>query len=354
MGFPMIRAGVAVLIGVVPVFADVPLVVEMVSADLVSYERDYLLTGEIVPRDSLSVSFRSGGRVSRVEVAEGDVVAAGAVLARMEAVQFEQALRAAQAGVSTASADRDQAIEDLQRQESLLERGATTRISRDNAADALRVAEGALVQAQADLDRARKAMDDTVLTAPSAATVTDRLVEPGQVVGAAQPVVELALGTTLDALFDVPEVMLTVPSTGHRVELTPMNDPSAEVFYGEARVVSPLVNPATGAVAVTLSVEGASDSVQYGDAVRGLVRQMDPPAIALPHTALSATADGPAVWVVDPDSMAVSLQQITVDRYETGRVVLADGIEVGTLVVTRGAHLMYPGRIVQAAKGAGQ
>src|SRR5690606_20162344 len=130
--------------------------------------------------------------------------------ARMDSVQQEQALRAAEAGLQTAAADHRQAAENLDRQETLLERGATTRIARDGAEDSLRIAEGALAEAQATLDRARKALDDTVLTAREDATVTRRLAEPGQIVGAAQPVLELALDAGIDAVFDVPEVLLTV------------------------------------------------------------------------------------------------------------------------------------------------
>ena len=236
--------------------AEEPLPVELFTTTLSTQTLTFSLTGEVVARDTLRASFPSGGRIAQMQVEEGDHVASGAVLAQMDSVQQAQALRAAQAGLSTAQANHTQAIEDLDRQDTLLERGATTRISRDSAEDALRIAEGALTQANADLDRAQRALDDATLTAPTNATVIKRLAEPGQVVGAAQPVLELALG-----------------------------------------------------------------------------RQID----------------GPAVWVVDPDTMAVSLRSITVERYETGWIILSGGLEENEQVVTRGAQLLYPGRIVRAA-----
>lgn len=330
------------------VYAQEPLTVEIVTAGSVVLEREISLTGEIVARNSLSVSFPSGGRIDSVEVREGDKVEAGAVLARITAIQQEQALRAARAAVSTATADRDQALEDLRRQEALLERGATTRVARDNAADQTRVLEGILAQARADLDLAEKALEDTVVTAPEAATVTARFAEPGQVVGAVQPVVELALGSAVDAVFDVPESVLTSATHVQDVRLYPLGRPDQE-FIGTVRELSPLVDPATGTVTVKVSVATKPAGIEYGDAVRGTTTESVVQSIVLPYRAMSATADGPAVWIVDPTTMTVSLQQITIDRYETGRIVIKDGIEVGAMVVAAGAQLLYPGRLVQPA-----
>jgi len=346
---PKLHLMIALMMWLTPVYAETPLVVDVVTAQTTADMQQLALTGEIVARDALGASFASGGRVAEVFVDEGDTVSAGTSLARIESVQQEQALRSAEAGLATAEADQRQAVEDLKRQTSLLERGATTLILRDNAQDALNIAQGALTQAQAALDRAQKALDDTILLAPQDATVTERAVEPGQVVSAAQAVFQLALGEGIDAVFDVPEVLLTGEGPATAIELSLIDRPSV-TFNGETREVSPLVDPTTGTVAVTVTVLDAPEIASYGDAVRGMATKQRAPHIVLPHSAMSVTVDGPAVWVVNPETMAVSLRQITVDRYETGRIVLAGGLEDGTLVVTRGAHLLYPGRLVQFAE----
>lgn len=120
-------------------------------------------------------------------------------------------------------------------------------------------------------------------------------------------------------------------------------------FTGTLREVSPLVDAAAGTVAVKITIDDSHPYLTYGDAIRGTVTVTDAPRITLPYTAMSATAEGPAVWVVDPDTMAVSLRPITVERYETGWIILSGGLEENEQVVTRGAQLLYPGRIVRAA-----
>ena len=328
--------------------AEAPLPVELFTTKSSTQTLTFSLTGEVVARDTLRASFPSGGRIAQMQVEEGDDVEKGAVLAQMDSVQQAQALRAAQAGLSTAQANHTQAIEDLDRQDTLLERGATTRISRDSAEDALRIAEGALTQANADLDRAQRALDDTTLTAPSKATVIKRLAEPGQVVGAAQPVLELALGRQIDAVFDMPEVLMATPRSIDDIDLSLIDRPDTH-FTGTLREVSPLVDAAAGTVAVKITIKETDPFITYGDAIRGTVTVTDAPRITLPYTAMSATVDGPAVWVVDPDTMAVSLRSITVERYETGWIILSDGLEENEQVVARGAQLLYPGRVVRAA-----
>ncbi|MGB3314404.1 MAG: efflux RND transporter periplasmic adaptor subunit [Albidovulum sp.] len=326
--------------------ADTPLTVEILTARSVADERTYSLTGEVRARDTLSASFPAGGRIADILVETGDVVTTGAKLARLDSVQQEQALRAAEAGLSTAGADHGQAIEDLQRQEALLERGATTRIARDSAEDALRITEGALAQAQAELDRAEKALNDTVLRAPGDATVTRRMAETGQVVGAAQPVLELALASGFDAVFDVPEGLLTLGPPPESVTLNPIGAPDT-TFQGHIDEVSPVIDAQTGTVAVTVAIDTPPPGLAYGDPVRGTVVRIAPAHVTLPYSVITATADGPAVWQVDPDTMAATLLPVRVDRYETGQVIIADGIEDGTLVVGNGQQLLYPGRVVQ-------
>jgi len=331
-----------------PAFAEDPLLVGVATVHAMQDSRTLVIVGEMLARDTFSPSFPTGGRIAEVDVQEGDVVTVGAVLARMDSVQQTQALRVAEAGQARAQADYSQAVRDLERQAALLDRGATTRIARDSAEDAQNIALGALTQAQAALSRAQRDLDDTVLRANSAATVIARHVEPGQVVGAAQQVLELAQGTEMDAVFEVPEAVLTQRNDPN-IGLSLLHQPG-DIFYGTVREVSPLIDQRTGTVKVTVSVTDVPQGATYGDAVRGTTQSAPTESIALPYTAMMAYQKGAAVWVVDPVTHAVALHPITVDRFETGKIILKSGVSEGDIVVTKGAQLLYPGRIV-AFKG---
>ena len=322
-----------------------PLRVNSVVAKLESQTQVLSLTGEIVARETLTAAFPSAGRIEDVLVRVGDTVTKGQVLARVEQIQQQQSLRAAQAGLTSAQAGQTKAQQDSTRLDALLARGAATRSERDAAADSLRAADAQVMLAQAELDRAQKAMRDIELLAPEAATVTDRMAEPGQVVSAAQPLLQLVVGDRFDAVFNVPESVLTDPAKTSEVRLAALDRPAQSVT-GTIREISPLVHPQTGTVKVTVSLEAPPAGLSYGDPVRGTVMQQMRDAISLPWTAISVLDGKPAVWVVNPEDNRVKLQTVQVRRYEEGRIILDSGLEAGAIVVTKGAQLLFPNRLV--------
>ncbi|TMV70727.1 efflux RND transporter periplasmic adaptor subunit, partial [Thioclava sp. BHET1] len=254
---------------------EAPLGVQIITAKLSEDRKTLTLTGEIAARDTLSASFPTSGRITEMRASRGDHVKQGDELARIDSVQQEEGLRSAQATLASAQAALTKARDDASRQDNLLATGATTRSARDSAADDLRAAEATVAQASADLDRAKKALSDTVLLAPADATVTDRMAEVGQVVSAAQPVLELALGNRFDAIFQVPEVSLaTAPRTIPVITLWPVGQPDRH-FTGMVREISPLVDATQGTVKVKVSVDSLPKGVGFGDAVVGQVSTKD-------------------------------------------------------------------------------
>lgn len=331
-----------------PLWAETPLTVEILTTHTLADVLHYSQTGEIAARRSVNVSFPTGGRLAEILVQEGQSIAQGTLLAQIEAVQQEQGLRAAEAAKAIADADFRQAQEDYNRQAALLERGATTRISRDNAEDRLRVTQSALIQSQAEMEVALSALGDTELRATEAAIVIDRLAEAGEVVAAALPIFTLALGDGIDAVFHVPDTLLSNQITQTTVTIHPLEKDGAP-FVGNVREISPLVDATTGTVEILVSIPNPPAYVTFGDPVIGQVSIQGPASITLPFTALSATDSGPAVWVVDPNTMRVSLRAVTVGRYATSSIIITEGLKDGEQVVARGAQLLFPGRTVVAA-----
>jgi multidrug efflux pump subunit AcrA (membrane-fusion protein) len=74
------------------------------------------------------------------------------------------------------------------------------------------------------------------------------------------------------------------------------------------------------------------------------------PVVALPLSALFEQKGTPAVWVVDERSGCVALRPVTVARYETDIIVIADGLTKGDVVVTAGANTLRQGQKVRIAE----
>lgn len=324
--------------------------VEIVTAESAPVQRLLAITGEIEARDNVTVAFPAGGRLIELTAVEGAHVQKGALLGRTDPVQAEQNQRAARAALTGAEAEARQAADEAARQDNLLKQGASTRARRDTARAAADAAEAKVAAARATLDRADKALADTELRAPAEAIITARLAEPGQVVGPAQPVLEVATSAGYDAVFDVPEGYLARPHELSRQVWMSLVDINAPPFRGVVREVAPRVDPARGTVRVRIGIEGIPPGVALGAAVRASASMTDGARITLPVWSLTSLDGKPAVWVVDPATQAVSPRAVTLLRHDTMGLVVEDGLHPGEQVVGRGAQLLYPGRRVVAAE----
>ena len=89
-----------------------------------------------------------------------------------------------------------------------------------------------------------------------------------------------------------------------------------------------------------------------GAAVVGEGRFQTRKLVMVPWSALSSGNGQPAVWIVDPRTKTVSLRPITVEGYETGKVIVREGLQPGEIVVTAGVQLLRPNQVVAFTEGA--
>lgn len=329
--------------------ADQAIRVRLYTVETTQLATDMQLSGEIKAVDALQLGFRQGGRVTEVLVEEGDRVASGQPLARLASVQQDQALNVAEAGLSSARAGHEQARQASERAAALLSRGVGTRAAADQAEQALSQAEGVLERSVSAVDQARRAVQDAVLRAPQDAVVTSKSVAPGQVVAAAQPVLNLAALTGLEAVFRVADDPMLRDILGTRIRLETL-DIQRPTMFGDVTEVSPLVDPETGTVTVRARVQTAQKGTSLlGASVRGYLDVALAQGAAVPWTALVRQGDQPAVWTVGQDDR-VTLTPITVSHYGDQSIFVSDGLKDGQRVVGDGSQLLYPGRQVQAAQ----
>ena len=167
----------------------------------------------------IDIAAEKPGRVLEIAVREGDLVPADAMLAQMDTDELEAQLDRAEAEASLAreahkeakalisqrESELDLAEHDLGRGVSLVEQGhlpqatlEARQSARDVAAAAVSAAtahaataERQIVAAAAEVRRLKQQIEDATLTAPTAARVLYRLVAPGEIAAAGQPILTL-------------------------------------------------------------------------------------------------------------------------------------------------------------------
>ena len=330
--------------------ADAPLVrVHAVLPRLQDVAPDLALTGSIQARIQSNIAFRVNGKVTARNVEVGQHVRADTVLATLDPVEQQADVNSAAASLAASQAQLQQAQLTFDRQKSLLSSGYTTRASFDQAQAALETAAAQVKGAEAALNTVQEQQSYTALTAGQDGIIVSRDVEAGQVVQAGQTVFVLAQDGPRDAVFDIPETLLTRPPKDGTIDVALQADPSVRTT-GTVREISPILDPATSTVTVKIGLAGTPVRMTLGASVVGRARWDQKPAYQLPWSALFEANGAPSVWVLDREDR-VGLKPVTVRSYLTGSVLLAEGLDGDSRVVTAGVQLLYPGQKVAVAEG---
>ncbi|MEI5680151.1 MULTISPECIES: efflux RND transporter periplasmic adaptor subunit [unclassified Mesorhizobium] len=326
--------------------------VKAIEAETVDYRPRFALTGQVTARNEARLSFEVGGQVTEVLADVGVHVEAGALLARLDPKQQNSDVASAEAGVDAAQAQLAQSTAAFERQKSLLAGGFTTKSTYDNAAEAVDVAKGTLETNKAQLSIARKSVADTELKAQQAGIVSTRNIEVGQVVQATQTVFIVAVDGPRDAVFQVQEQVVAHMPEDPQVQISLLSDPEVKTT-GHVREVAPSIDPTTGTVQVKVALDQTPARMTLGEVVLGTAPVPGIRAFVIPWSAMMIDNGKPAVWTVDAASNTAGLAPITVDRYETGRIIVRDGLKDGDLVVTEGAQLLRAGaKVSMSLEGA--
>lgn len=304
------------------------------------------LTGQIRAKDQTNIAFRLDGRMMERPVNVGDVVEAGQVVARLDPANQQNSLRSAQASLASAEAVLTQARLTFGRQEELLKNGWTPRSKFDDAQQSLSTAQAQVDSAKARLRTAQDQLSYTVLYADAPGAVTAVGAEPGEVVRTGKMIVQVAHEGGRDAVFDVPEQLIRRGPRDAVAEITLSNDPQVKAT-ARVREVSPQADAATRTFQVKFGIIDPPDAMRLGATVTGRATLAPPPGVEIPASALLEANGRPAVWIVDPQSLTVSLRNVEVGRYDPASVVVSQGLETGERVVTAGVQTLHPGQKVR-------
>jgi len=304
------------------------------------------LTGQIRAKDQVSLAFRVDGRMVERPVSVGDDLKPGQLVARLDPRIQDNALQSAEANLASVEAVLTQARLTFSRQERLLKDGWTTQANYDEAHQKLLTAEAQVESAEAQVRIAREQQTYTSLYADAAGAVTASGAEPGEVVRAGQPVVEIARQGGRDAVFDVPEQLIRTGPRDPVVELSLSNDPVVKAT-GRIREVAPQADAATRTYQVKVGISDPPAAMRLGATVVGRIRLAAPPGVEVPAAALTESDGRPAVWVVDRASQTVSLRNVDVLRYDPASVLIAHGVGTGEVVVVAGVQTLRPGQKVR-------
>ena len=300
-------------------------------------------TGRIEAENETRLSFRISGRMIERSANVGDRVEPGQVVAKLEPQDELNALRSAQAAVAAAEAQFAEAKSNFERQRTLLARDVASRAQFERAEQTMETARAQLDTAQAQLKAAKDRVSDTELKVDSTGTVIATGAEGGEVVQAGQMIIRVARKDGRDAVFDVPGQLLRSAPSDPLINVSLTDDPAVTTI-GRVREVSPQADPVTRTFQVKVGLTDPPAAMRLGSTVVGHMQLDAALVMELPASALTKADGRPAVWVVDPAKLTVSLRNVNVLRHNPATVAISEGLDLGEIVVTAGTQALHPGQ----------
>jgi multidrug efflux system membrane fusion protein len=317
--------------------------------------------GTVTAFNTVLVRSRVDGRIDSIAFEEGQDVAAGDVLARIDPRPFEAALHQVQALFKKDQAMLANARADLTRSAELAARQFASRQSLDTQRATVAQLEAAVEADQAQIDNARVQLDYTTITAPIAGRTGIRQIDAGNIIHANDPggIVVLTELDPISVVFTLPEIHLAAVNRAiaHAGKaklrvIAVSRDGETVLGDGSLALVDNLIDQGTATMKLKAVFANPERKLWPGQFVTARLALETRPSVAVvPAPAVQRGPDGTYAFVVKLDR-TVEMRPLSVGPGDGGTVVIEKGLAEGELVVTDGQYRLQPGSRVAVADGA--
>lgn len=312
-------------------FTMPPLPVETSRVEVVELVDRFTAVGSVTARELVTVVAEIDAVVRALPFGEGQALAAGDLIARLDDSELKAQVVRAEAVAAQQRASHDRIMR-------IVDQGAGAPQDLDDARAALQIA-------VAELDLARARLAKTRIVAPFAGQVGRRLVSPGAYLRSGTPIVELVDLDELRISFSVPERLLGRLQPGVAVRVSTIAYPDL-VLAGTVDVIDPVLEQATRSVRVLARVPNPEHRLRPGmSADVSVVMDTRPGAMTVPAEAVFAQGGRTLVYEVEPDSTVV-LRPVALGLRQRDRVEILSGLESEAVVVRAGHQKLSPGQRV--------
>ena len=304
-------------------------------------------TGQVEAAARTDLGFELGGRVTEVLVEEGDIVPAGAVLARLDTGALIPERAALEAELAALAADAELARLTLARNDALTARGFRSVAAQDEARLTLARAEAGMAAIRARIAGVDVRLEKSVLTAPFAARIGARLADPGQTAAAGQTVLVLFDAAPARVRVGLPPDLAAGLAIGQSVTV----EMDGRMLAATLRQIRPDLDSSTRSRSVILSLPEGAAPVLGDTAALFLPQRVDDPGFWAPLSALREGVRGSwSVMAVEPTAEGDRMTPAAVEVIHTDgpHVFLRGTLPPGARIVAEAPDRVAPGQIVLA------
>jgi RND family efflux transporter MFP subunit len=301
-----------------------------------------LVSGELKAEREATVRAEVGGAILQVFPREGEAVAVGTLLAKIDGKTLTDAYASAQSAQRSADQTAEWAQKEAARIESLVKGGALAERDAEVARNAATQAKAAADDARARVTSVRKSLDDLTVRAPIAGIVSKRHVDTGDVVAPGGELYTIIDPTSMRLEASVPSEQIGAVRVGAPVSFTVRGYPN-ERFEGRIERVSPTADPTTRQVPIFVTIPNKTRRLVAGLFAEGRLEQASKTALVVPQTAVNENSGAP--WVLKVQDGKAQRVEVTIGLRDeqTERVEISRGVAPGDILLVGAAQGMTPG-----------
>jgi RND family efflux transporter MFP subunit len=301
-----------------------------------------LVSGELKAEREATVRAEVGGAILQVFPREGEAVAVGTLLAKIDGKTLTDAYASAQSAQRSADQTAEWAQKEAARIESLVKGGALAERDAEVARNAATQAKAAADDARARVTSVRKSLDDLTVRAPIAGIVSKRHVDTGDVVAPGGELYTIIDPTSMRLEASVPSEQIGAVRVGAPVSFTVRGYPN-ERFEGRIERVSPTADPTTRQVPIFVTIPNKQRRLVAGLFAEGRLEQASKTGLVVPQTAVNENSGTP--WVLKVQDGKAQRVEVTIGLRDeqTERVEISRGVAPGDILLVGAAQGMTPG-----------
>jgi multidrug efflux system membrane fusion protein len=330
--------------------APIPVTVETVAkADFPVY-LDGL--GTVQPYDTVTVRSRVDGQVVKVAFRQGQMVKEGDLLVQIDPRPYQAALEQAQAKKAQDEANLSNARLDLARYQTLADRDAGSRQQLDTQQATVNQLIAQIKGDQATIDNAQTQVDYTTIKSPLSGKTGFRLVDPGNIVHAADTtgIVSIVKLQPISVVFTAPEEQLQQINkalAGGKLPVEALSSDGTKVLaQGHLALVNNQIDQASGTIQMKATFENTDNALWPGLSVATrLLVNTQRNVVVVPNDAIQHGPNGLYAFVVGDGNKVTVRNLKTGDEGDTKTVVL-QGVDAGERVVVAGQYRLTPNAVV--------
>jgi RND family efflux transporter MFP subunit len=305
-------------------------------------------TGSFVADETSDVTPLVSGSVVETAVNVGDVVKAGQLIVRLDPRNASLDLQHAEAALQQASAQAQNTKVEVERHAVLVKSGDISRSAYEKLTTQLATGDAAVAQAAARVASARKAVEDTTITAPFAGHIVARPVSVGEFVTTSSKLVTVVRIQPIKLELQVPESEAGKLRRGMPVRAEVPTHPGV-AFEGVVSALNVALDASSRAMAIEVRFPNGDSRLlpgMFGTAEIHLPARQR--AVYVPSAAIATIANGQssAVYVVDGTTARVRVVQV--GESENGQVRILAGLDGQAVVATTALDQLFDGAKVRS------